>query len=76
MYINPELTKVLSLQNSVKHNNKMFLSQLPPEVAAQVIDPNSPPSSPYVSATPSEYTMSSGTVEPPLSREEPMDLVD
>ncbi|KAI0962288.1 hypothetical protein AcV7_001167 [Taiwanofungus camphoratus] len=64
------------VKNSVKHNNKMFLSQLPPEVAAQVIDPNSPPSSPYVSATPSEYTMSSGTVEPPLSREEPMDLVD
>lgn len=50
----------------------MFLTQLPPHKAMQVNDPNSPPTSPYHSQTPSEYTMSSGTVEPPQSREEPM----
>ncbi|KZT72928.1 hypothetical protein DAEQUDRAFT_808891 [Daedalea quercina L-15889] len=61
------------IKNSVKHNNQMFLAALPPQVAMQVQDPNSPPTSPYNSQAPSEYTMSSGTVEPPQSREEPMD---
>ena len=51
----------------------MFLSQLPQDKAMEVNDPNSPPTSPYHSQAPSEYTMSSGTVEPPQSRGEPMD---
>ncbi|KZT08631.1 uncharacterized protein LAESUDRAFT_811244 [Laetiporus sulphureus 93-53] len=61
-----------AVKNSVKHNNRLFLSELPSDVAEQVLDPNSPPSSP----TPSEFTMSSSIVEPPQSREEPMDLVE
>ncbi|CCM03777.1 uncharacterized protein FIBRA_05924 [Fibroporia radiculosa] len=64
-----------NIKNDVKYNNQAFLSRLPPEVVARVSDPNSPPTSPYHSAAPSEYTMSSGTVEPPESREEPMDIV-
>ncbi|TFY68606.1 hypothetical protein EVJ58_g910 [Rhodofomes roseus] len=62
------------VKNNVKHNNQMFLSQLPSQLASQVQDPNSPPTTPYRSQAPSEYTISSGTVEPPESREEPMDV--
>ncbi|KAI0329993.1 hypothetical protein GY45DRAFT_1412263 [Cubamyces sp. BRFM 1775] len=62
-----------SLKDSVKHNNRMFFEQLPPEVASQVEDPNSPPSSPHIYATPSEHTIESDIVEPPESRGEPMD---
>ncbi|KAH9929699.1 uncharacterized protein B0H18DRAFT_873777 [Fomitopsis serialis] len=62
------------VKNSVKHNNEIFLSQLPTQLASQVQDPNSPPTSPYRSQAPSEYTMSSGTVEPPQSREDLMDV--
>ncbi|KAI0822357.1 hypothetical protein BC628DRAFT_1409306 [Trametes gibbosa] len=65
-----------SIKDSIKHNNKMFFQQLLPEAAAQVADPNSPPSSPYISATPSEHTIESDTAEPPSSRDEPMDLSD
>ncbi|KAL6307660.1 hypothetical protein BKA93DRAFT_726897 [Sparassis latifolia] len=64
------------VKNSVKHNNGVFLTSLPPEVAVQVVDPNSPPSSPYYPPTPSEYTISSEVAEPALSREEPMDTTD
>lgn len=62
----------------MKHNNRMFFHQIPPEVAAQVVDPNSPPSSPFVAAaeTPSEHTIESDGVEPPSSRDEPMDMSD
>lgn len=63
---------VEQLKNSVKHNNALFLSTLPPEVVADLRNSTSPPSSPC----PSEFTMSSNTAEPPTSREEPMDLVD
>lgn len=60
----------------MKYNNHMFFQQIPPEIAVQVTDPNSPPSSPYVAATPSEHTIESDGVEPPSSRDEPMDLSD
>ncbi|KAI9068656.1 hypothetical protein FKP32DRAFT_1561274 [Trametes sanguinea] len=65
-----------SLKDAVKHNNRIFFGQLPPEVASQVVDPNSPPSSPQLAATPSEHTIESDTVEPPASRDEPMDTTD
>ncbi|KAI0672474.1 hypothetical protein C8Q78DRAFT_1077991 [Trametes maxima] len=65
-----------SVKNSVKHNNRMFFAQLPPEVASRVEDPNSPPSSPPLAPTPSEHTIESDIAEPPQSRDEPMDLVD
>ncbi|KAH9847035.1 hypothetical protein C2E23DRAFT_850401 [Lenzites betulinus] len=65
-----------AIKDSVKHNNKMFFQQLPPEAAAQATDPNSPPSSPYIYATPEEHTIESDTAEPPSSRDEPMDLSD
>ncbi|OBZ66914.1 hypothetical protein A0H81_13252 [Grifola frondosa] len=64
------------VKDAVKHNNKIFLSQLPPDIATRVVDPNSPPSSPYMSATPSEYTISSVTAEPALSRDESMDTAE
>ncbi|KAH9949345.1 hypothetical protein B0H21DRAFT_820149 [Amylocystis lapponica] len=64
------------IKNSVKHNNRMFLRQLSPEIAAQVHDPNSPPSSPSMPLTPSDYTISSVAVEPPESRGEPMDMTE
>jgi hypothetical protein len=35
-----------SLKNSAKHNNKQLLSEIKPEVASQVHDFNSPPTSP------------------------------
>ncbi|KAI0643929.1 hypothetical protein C8Q79DRAFT_977495 [Trametes meyenii] len=62
------------VKDSVKHNNRMFFAQLPPEVASRVEDPNSPPSSPPLAPTPSEHTIESDIVEPPESRDEPMDL--
>ncbi|KAL1939454.1 hypothetical protein VTO73DRAFT_10010 [Trametes versicolor] len=65
-----------SIKDTVKYNNHMFFQQIPPEIAVQVTDPNSPPSSPYVAATPSEHTIESDGVEPPSSRDEPMDLSD
>ncbi|KAI0634033.1 hypothetical protein C8Q77DRAFT_1109415 [Trametes polyzona] len=65
-----------SIKDGVKYNNRMFFQQLPPEVAAQVVDPNSPPSSPYLAPTPSEHTIESDAVEPPSSRDEPMDTSD
>ncbi|KAI0357849.1 hypothetical protein OH77DRAFT_1583695 [Trametes cingulata] len=65
-----------NIKDSVKHNNRIFFQQLPPEVASQVVDPNSPPSSPYIAPTPSEHTIESDTVEPPVSRDEPMDTTD
>ncbi|PCH34125.1 hypothetical protein WOLCODRAFT_113208 [Wolfiporia cocos MD-104 SS10] len=71
-----------SLKDSVKYNNSMFMEQLPPEIAAQIAHLQSPPSSPERPTTPSDtmsfdsHTMSSGTAEPPLSRDEPMDTAD
>ncbi|KAI0767227.1 hypothetical protein C8Q74DRAFT_941235 [Fomes fomentarius] len=65
-----------NIKDSVKYNNRTFFEQLPPEIAAEVVDPNSPPSSPYVPPTPSEHTISSDTVEPPESRDELMDTTD
>ncbi|KAI0364511.1 hypothetical protein BV20DRAFT_1107189 [Pilatotrama ljubarskyi] len=62
-----------SIKDSVKHNNRIFFQQLPPEVASQVVDPNSPPSSPYIAPTPSEHTIESDTVEPSVSQDERMD---
>ena len=69
-----QLTRHLCvLQDSVKHNNMTFASQLPEGLAARVRAHNSPPSSPFVPATPSE-TIASDIVEPPESRGEPMDI--
>ncbi|KAI0768258.1 hypothetical protein BD413DRAFT_696035 [Trametes elegans] len=65
-----------AIKDSVKHNNQIFFQQLPPEVGACVVDPNSPPSSPYVGATPSELTIESDAAEPPSSRDELMDMTD
>ena len=66
-----------NFKNSVKHNNRAFLRDLPDELAAQVFDPNSPPTSPSaMPATPSEFTIASDVVEPPESRGEPMDTTD
>jgi len=41
-----------SIKNSIKHNNKLFLSQIKPEVANQVHDFNSPPTSPMAQFPP------------------------
>ncbi|EMD37136.1 hypothetical protein CERSUDRAFT_65841 [Gelatoporia subvermispora B] len=65
----PEVVKA-----NVRHNNKVFLEQLPPEIAAQVTELNSSPGSPDTSAVQSEYTISSDSVEPPESRQEPMEV--
>ncbi|KAI0753245.1 hypothetical protein C8Q80DRAFT_1304918 [Daedaleopsis nitida] len=65
-----------NVKNNVKYNNAVFFEQLPPEVAARVVDPNSPPSSPYVPPTPSEHTYASDSVEPSQSRDEMMDISD
>ena len=63
-----------NFKNSVKHNNRAFLRELPDDLAAQVLDQNSPPTSPsLIPATPSEFTIASDIVEPPESRGEPMD---
>ncbi|CAL1709523.1 unnamed protein product [Somion occarium] len=52
-----------NVKNSVKHNNALFFSSLPPEVANDIEDPNSPPTSPMAYA-----------VEDPELEGEPMDL--
>ncbi|KAI1792356.1 hypothetical protein LXA43DRAFT_1060642 [Ganoderma leucocontextum] len=66
-----------NFKNSVKHNNRAFLRDLPDDLAARVFDPNSPPTSPSLNpATPSEMTIASDVVEPPESRGEPMDTTD
>ncbi|KAI8972449.1 hypothetical protein BD414DRAFT_560365 [Trametes punicea] len=65
-----------SLKDAVKYNNRIFFEQLPPEVASRVVDPNSPPSSPLVTATPTEHTIESDIVEPPESRDELMDTTE
>ena len=66
-----------NLKNSVKHNNRLFLAEIPEEVAARIVDPNSPPTSPpYNPPTPSELTIESDVVEPPESRDERMDTAD
>ncbi|EGN92156.1 hypothetical protein SERLA73DRAFT_117693 [Serpula lacrymans var. lacrymans S7.3] len=67
------------IKNSVKHNNQLFLSNLPPELIQNVHDPQSPPSFPItpsrsLAQTPSELTIDSTDVEPPLSRDELMDV--
>ena len=72
-----------NLKNSVKHNNRTFLAELPAELAARVVDPNSPPTSPRPGSPPtpsshtietqSSHTIESDVVEPPESRGEPMD---
>ncbi|KAI0718526.1 hypothetical protein C8T65DRAFT_638279 [Cerioporus squamosus] len=66
----------VDIKDSVKHNNQAFFSLLPPEVVSRIVDPNSPPSSPIIPPTPSEYTISSDIVEPSESRGEPMDMTD
>ncbi|TBU42983.1 hypothetical protein BD309DRAFT_922591 [Dichomitus squalens] len=66
-----------NLKNSVKHNNRLFLAEIPEDVAALIVDPNSPPTSPpYNLLTPSELTIESDIVEPPESRGELMDTTD
>lgn len=66
-----------NFKNSVKHNNRAFLRDLPEDLAARVSDPNSPPTSPScIPATPSEITIASDVAEPPESRGEPMDTTD
>ncbi|OCH87159.1 hypothetical protein OBBRIDRAFT_827877 [Obba rivulosa] len=65
------------LKETVRYNNKAFLEQLPEEVARQISDfDDSSPGSPDASAAQSEYTINSDSVEPPLSRQEPMEIVD
>ncbi|RDX44562.1 hypothetical protein OH76DRAFT_1466134 [Lentinus brumalis] len=66
----------VDIKNNVKHNNQALFSHLPPDVLSRVVDPNSPPSSPVIPPTPSEYTISSDIVEPSESRGEPMDTTD
>ncbi|CDO71510.1 hypothetical protein BN946_scf184910.g9 [Trametes cinnabarina] len=66
-----------SLKDAIKYNNQIFFEQLPPEVASQVVDPNSPPSSPRVGAAPSEQTINEpDTADLSEARGEPMDTTD
>lgn len=58
----------------MKAQNYIFLSHLPPEIASQILDPDSLPSWAPSSPHASDYTMDSNIVEPPLSRDEPMDV--
>ncbi|PSR72130.1 hypothetical protein PHLCEN_2v11978 [Hermanssonia centrifuga] len=64
-----------SAKDIVKHNNQAFYELLAPEVRSNILDPNSPPTTPYIIPTPTdEDTVSSMAVEPPLSREDRMQI--
>ncbi|THH02020.1 hypothetical protein EW026_g774 [Hermanssonia centrifuga] len=64
-----------SAKDIVKHNNQAFYELLAPEVRSNILDPNSPPTTPYTIPTPTdEDTVSSMAVEPPLSREDRMQI--
>lgn len=60
-------------QNSVKYNNMNFLSALPEEIRASVVDPNSPPTAPYDPPSPSDEDISTLDSEP-LSRPDRMEI--
>ncbi|KAH9937803.1 uncharacterized protein BXZ73DRAFT_100018 [Epithele typhae] len=69
------------MKDNVKHNNMTFFRQLPPDVAARVVDPNSPPASPFVvpasvrpSRAGSDRALSSDAEGPPGS--EVMEIED
>jgi hypothetical protein len=60
------------IKNSAKHNNMAFLSQIRQEVASQVYDFNSPPTSPMSQFTSLQHAADSNDL--PEQSQEPMDV--
>jgi len=60
------------IKNSAKHNNMQFLSQIKQEVASDVYDFNSPPTSPMSQFTSLQHAAESNGL--PKQSQEPMDV--